>query len=146
MTLEFKGELGETLIEEVFGLKPKMYSILAGGKQKLSAKGVAEFAQLKLTHEFFKTIRQTGESFKTLNTRIGSTRHQLQTIKTSKLSLSSFGDKRSVLEDGMSSLPHGHYMISDVHVEQDILMNQNGYENEKMPTSPTWDELNVVDP
>ena len=147
VTLKFEDELGGTPIEEFVGLKPKMYSILAGGKQKLSAKGVTKFAQRKLPHELFKTILQTGDSFKTLNTRIGSTRHQLQTIKTNKLSLSSFDDKRYVLEDGISTLPHGHYMIRDVHVEQDILDEPEwGYEDEEMPTSPTWDELNGIDP
>ena len=138
VTLKFKDELGGTPIKEFVGLKPKMYSILAGGKQKLSAKGVTKFAQRKLTHELFKTILQTGDSFKTLNTRIGSTRHQLQAIKTNKLSLSSFDDKRYVLEDGISTLPHGHYMIRDVHVEQDILDEPEWeYEDEAMPTSPT---------
>ena len=44
VTLKFKDELGGTPIEEFVGLKPKMfYSILAGGKQKLSAKGVTRF-------------------------------------------------------------------------------------------------------
>ena len=35
--------------------------------------------------------------------------------------LSSYDDNRYVLEDGISTLSHGHYMIRDVHVEQDIL-------------------------
>ena len=101
--------------------------------------------QQNLTHELFKTILQTGESFKTLNTRIGSTRHQLKTIKTNKMSLSSLDDKRYVLEDGISTLPHDH--CRDVRVEQDILDEPEwGFENEEMPTSPTWDELNGIDP
>ena len=44
VTLKFKDELGGTPIEEFVGLKPKLFSILAGGKQKLSAKGVTRFA------------------------------------------------------------------------------------------------------
>ena len=79
--------------------------------------------------------------------RIGSQKHQLQTIKTNKVSLSSFDDKRYVLEDGISTLQLGHYMIRDVHVEQDIMNEPEwGYEHEKLPSSPTWDELNGNDP
>ena len=61
--------------------------------------------------------------------QIGSQKHQLQTIKTNKVSLSSFDDKRYVLEDGISTLPLGHYMIRDVHVKQDFMNEPEwGYE------------------
>ena len=110
-----------------------MCSILTGEKQKLSAKRVTKFAQQKLTHERFKTILQTDDFFKPLNTRTGSFRHQLQTIKTNKLSLSSFDDKRYVLEDGISPLPHGRYKIRDVHVGQIILVEPEwGYEDDEI--------------
>ena len=116
VTLKFKDELAGEPIEEFVGLKPKMYSILVGGKQKLSAKGVCKFAQKELTHILYKNVIKTGETYKTMNTRIGSSKHQLQTIKVNKVSLSSFDDKRFILEDGISTLPFGHYMIRDVHV------------------------------
>ena len=93
VTLKFKDELAGVPIKEFIGLKPKMYSILAGGKQKLSAKGVSRYAQQKLTHDMYKKVLETGESFKKVSTRIGSRKHQLQTIKTNKLSLSCFDDK-----------------------------------------------------
>ena len=71
----------------------------------------------------------------------------MQTIETNKLSLSSFDNNRYVLEDGISTLPHGHYTIRDVHVEQDILDEREwGYEDEEMPTSRICDELNVIYP
>ena len=54
---------------------------------------------------------------------------------------------RYVSEDGISTLPHGHYMIRDVHVEQEIVDEPEwGYEDEEMLTSPTWDEPNGIDP
>ena len=147
VTLKFKDELGGDPIEEFVGLKPKMYSIMVGGRQKLSAKGVCRFAQKELNHDLYKKVLKTGESYKTVNMRIGSQKHQLQTIKTNKVSLSSFDDKRYVLEDGISTLPLGHYMIRDVHVEQDIVDEPEwGYEEEEIPSSPTWDELNGNDP
>ena len=149
VTLKFKDELAGEPIEEFVGLKPKMYSILVGGRQKLSANGVCRFAQKDLNHDLYKNILQTGNSFKTINKRIGSEKHQLQTIKTNKVSLSSFDDKRFILEDGISILPHGHYMIRDVHVTQDIIDEPdwgNEEDEEEMPTSPKWDELIGNDP
>ena len=76
-----------------------------------------------------------------------SEKHQLQTIKTNKVSLSSF-DKLFILEDSISTLPHGHYKIRDVHIAQDIMNEQDWgkEEDEEMPTSPAWDELNGFDP
>ena len=75
------------------------------------------------------------------NMRIGSTKHQLQTIKINKFSLSSFDDKRFIPDDG-------HCMIRDVHVTQDII-DEPDWENDKveeMPTSPTYDQLNGKHP
>ena len=118
VTLKFKAELAGEPIEEFVGLKPKMYSILVGDPQKLSAKGVFRFVQKDPNHDLYKKILDTGNYFKIINTRIGSEKHQLQTIKTNKVSLSSFDDKRFILEDGISTLPHGHYKIRDVHVLQ----------------------------
>ena len=82
VTLKLKDELVGEPKKEFVGLKPKMYSILVGGRQKLSAKGVCRFAQKDLNHDFHKKIVRTGESYKTINIRIGSRMHQLQTIKT----------------------------------------------------------------
>ena len=79
--------------------------------------------------------------------RIGSSKHQLQIIKVNKVSLSSFDDKRLILEDGISTLPFGHSMIRDVHVTQDIFDEPDWrYEEDETTTSPTWDELNSNDP
>ena len=63
VTLKFKGELEGTPLDEIVGLKPKMYPIMAGGKQKASAKCITKFAQRKLTHELLKTTLRTNESF-----------------------------------------------------------------------------------
>ena len=78
----------------------------------------------------------------TINMRIWSQKHQLQTIKTKKVSLRSFDDKRFVL-DGISTLFHGNDMIRDVHVTEGIIDEPDwrSEEDEEMPTSPTWNEL-----
>ena len=142
VTLKFKDELAGESIEEFVGLKPKMYSILVGDRQKLSAKGLQVRPERPESWPLQNNL-DTGNYFKTINMRIGSETRQLQTIKTNKKSLSSFDDKRFILEVGISTLPHGHYKIRDVHVTQDIIDEPDWgeEENEEMPASATWDEL-----
>ena len=86
VTLKFKDELGGDPIEEFVVLKPKMYSIMIGGRQKLSAKGVCRFDQKELNHDLYKKVLRTGEAYKTVNMRIGSRMQQLPTIETNKVS------------------------------------------------------------
>ena len=145
VTLKFKDELAGVPIQEFIGLKPKMYSIMAGGIQKLSAKGVTRYAQRKMPHDVYKSVLESGQAVKTYNTRIGSKKHQLQTIRTNKVSLSGFDDKRFVLENGVDTLPHGHYLNRDIEVMNDIIDDPE-WGSDEMPASPTWDEMTGNDP
>ena len=67
VTLKFKDELGGKSIKEFIGLKPKLYSILCDEKQKMLAKAVTKFAQNKQTHDLYKQVFTTGQSFRTVN-------------------------------------------------------------------------------
>ena len=107
---------------------------------KNSAKGVTESAQRKLKHELYRQVLLTGQSFKTLPTRIGSVNRQLQTIRTNKVSLSCFEDKRYIKEDGITCLPLGHYAIRDKAILQDIL-DDDDWGEDSTPPSPTWSEF-----
>ena len=140
VTLKFKDECAGQPLQEFIGLKPKMYSILYGGKQKLSAKGVTKFAQKSLQHDMYRQVLDNRESFKTVNTRIGSKHHQLQTIRAQKVSLSCFDDKRYILEDGITCLPLGHYSIRDVGLFREIL-EDDAWGEELTQKSPTWSEF-----
>ena len=117
-----------------------MYSILSGGKEKPSTKGVTQSAHKKLKHELYCQVLLTGQSFKTLNTRIGSMNHQLQAIRTHKISLSCFDDKRYIKEDGITCSPLGRYEIRDKAISQDIL-NDDGWGDASTPPSLTWSEF-----
>ena len=59
VTLKFKDELAGEPIEEFVGLKQKMFSILVGDRQKLSAKCVCRFALKDLNHDLYKKILHT---------------------------------------------------------------------------------------
>ena len=122
VTLKFKDELGGVPIEEFVGLKPKMYSISAGGRQKLSAKGVCRYAQKALTHDVNKKsiadmpLYQIVEHENRINEAPNTNNPDQQGV--SQLLF--------LLEDDISTLLHGHYMIRDVHITQDITDDQSG--------------------
>ena len=141
VTLLFKDEMGGKIIEKFIGLKPKMYSIrFDDGKQKLSAKGVSRFAQTSLKHDVYKNVLCTTNLVKTNNIRIGSHSHQLETISSNKVSLSAYDDKRFIQDDGIKTLPFGHYLVRDIAAFREVLADPDWGEEEILP-SPTWDTL-----
>ena len=127
------------ILEEFVGIKPKTYSINYGYNQKLSAKGVSRFPQTNLKHDNYKTVLSTTNSIRTNNIRTGSTLHQLETISSRKISLSAFDDKRYILENGIETLPFGHYLVRDIVALREILADPDwGEEN---VASPDWETL-----
>jgi len=116
---KFKDEFNGTPIVEFVGLRPKMYSIVSENKGKMTAKGVKKsFVANNVRHEMFlealRSKRCTYATFK----RFQSVTHQVYTIEQSKVALSSFDDKRYVLDDGFTTLAYGHYKIPDGDDEQ----------------------------
>ena len=64
-----------------------------------------------LTHQRYRDTLTSGSLFKTENSRIASESHNLQTVTSTKISLSAFDDKRYILDDGQQALPYGHKII-----------------------------------
>ena len=65
----------------------------------------------KLFHEDYVRCRR-GEKIQSVTFRtIRSYRHQLYTIEQTKMSLNYYDDKRYILDDGIDTLPYGHYTI-----------------------------------
>ena len=114
-----------------------MYSILCGGKLKLLEKGVTCFAQGSLKQELYLEVLLTGDSFSTMNTRIGSKNHHLRTIFTKKLSRSALDHKMFVLEDDITCLSLAHQSIRDMAVFREIL-EEDGWGEDFSSSSPTW--------
>ena len=46
--------------------------------------------------------------------RIQSKDHKLQTVELKKFIFQPFDDKRYILDDGINSIPFGHYSIKDI--------------------------------
>ena len=79
--------------------------------KKLSAKGVPKADQKMLTHQRYRDTLISGSLNKTENSRIASESHNLQTVISTKTSLSAFDEKRYILDDGQQTLPYGHKII-----------------------------------
>ena len=108
---KFKDEMNGVPIEEFIGLRPKMYSVLASDKvEKRVAKGITRAAQRKLLrHETYKNALFNRKAEKIKMNRIQSILHRINTFSINKIGLSPADDKRFVLDDGITTLPYGHY-------------------------------------
>ena len=97
---------------EFVGLKPKMYSLLVGNKEKRVGKGIPKFVlQNTITHNdyliaLYNNVRNIEESV-----RISSKNHKLHTENIRKVTLNAFDVKRHILDDGVATLAYGHYQI-----------------------------------
>ena len=100
-----KDEFGGDVVIQFVGLKSKMYSVKKiDGKEYNTAKGVnvgTEFDKFKDVLFNKKIIRRKMK-------RIQSKKHKLGTYEIGKISLSCFGDKRYVLDDGIYTFSFFH--------------------------------------
>ena len=112
---KMKDECGGQPIEEFVGLRPKMYSLLYGGLEKKTAKGVKKAVVDKhLKHESYKRALFDHCSMRHSMNMIRSYNHQLFSVSICKTTLSPYDDKRFVLDSGIHTIAHGHYKIKPV--------------------------------
>ena len=127
----FKDECGGITINGFFGLRAKSYSIElkdafdqpkplvtiqkvmgVGEDRKLATAGLRRTTHKVLPHvKFLETLMEKVPSNVKQKT-IRSKNHELETIETERVGLSALDIKRYVLEDGITTLPYGHYSIS----------------------------------
>ena len=60
----------------------------------------------------YKNTLEKEETYLTDIHAMQSRRHNIETIKVNKISLTPYDDKRWVLDDGINTLAFGHYSIS----------------------------------
>ena len=100
-----KDEFGGVIVIEFVGLKSKMYSIKKiDGKESNTAKGVS----IATEFDKFKDVLFNEKIIRHKMKRIQSKKHKLGTYKIYKISLSCFGNKRYVLDDGIRTLANFH--------------------------------------
>ena len=108
---KFKDECPNNPPFEFVGLKPKMYSIDFGVTEKKVAKGVnRSVIRRKLKHQMYKDCLFHKKALYHTMINIRSDKHQLNTYKMNKISLSPFDDKRYFVSE-TSSYAYGHFKI-----------------------------------
>ena len=112
---KWSDETGGAPITEVVALKSKMYSFTTDSFSKQTAKGVTRGAVRKhLKHDAYQNVLKNCLLTKTKMNQIKAEKHQLYTLCINKTSLTAYDDKRYILDDGVYTLPHGHY-YNDTH-------------------------------
>ena len=109
--LTMTDELQGKVLSEVVCLRSKLYSIQFEGGVKQSAKGVQKSVKKTLNHELFKECLLNKGKVKRFMTQLRSKNHQIVVSRVHKVALSSYDDKRYLLNDGIHSLAYGHYKI-----------------------------------
>ena len=66
----------------------------------------------KIRHDNYKTCLFDKKQTKASMNQIRSNGHEIYSIKLNKIALSPYDDKRFILEDGVSTMAHGHYKIN----------------------------------
>jgi hypothetical protein len=108
---KFKDEVNGKIITEFVGLRSKMYSFIVNGEHKKRCKGINRSASKNMSHTMYKRCIDTVhvEKHTKMNT-IRSFNHKLQSVTLTKTSLSSYDDKRYLL-DSINSYAYGHKNI-----------------------------------
>lgn len=116
----FSDETDGEIMIEFCALRAKSYAYIIQGKEKIKAKGIRGHVvknQLNFKDHLRCLFGDTSLKVKTDNVSIRSFKHQLKTIKSSKLTYNNFDDKRVILEDKVHTLAYGHYRIKYVIIK-----------------------------
>ena len=108
---KMKDELAGTPVSEFVGLRSKMYSVKTRDGERKTAKGISRATiRKRLRHDMYRNCLLTGRTTSEVVRSIRSKNHQIYSIAQKKLALSSFDDKRFVLNDKCNTRAHGHYL------------------------------------
>ena len=108
-----KDEAGGKTIEELVGLRAKLYSYkMFEGKEEKKCKGIKKSViKNNISLEDYKqTLWSQKPQMRKMN-QIRSYNHEIFSETVNKIALSANDDKRIILEDKISTLSYGHYKI-----------------------------------
>jgi hypothetical protein len=121
---KFKDECNGVPISEFVALRAKMYAMKVdaaahariGDKEvKLElkkSKGTKKSVVKKeIKFNDYMNVLQTGKSISRSQVGFRTDKQQIYTVKCKKIALSAFDNKRYLMDDGITSLPYGHYAI-----------------------------------
>ena len=109
---KFKLETLQKPVEEMIGLRSKLYSMKLEKEEKKTCKGTKRnVKENKITHQDYVNTLFNGMNMNTKQRGIICKNHKLYSVEMTKTSLSAFNDKSYLLDDGISMLSYGHYKI-----------------------------------
>lgn len=119
---KMKDETNGVPISEFVGLRSKMYSFKCGDKEEKKAKGITR-AVLKndIRFETYKDILFSEKQNMVTMMSFRAHSHEIFCSKMNKTGLSSFDDKRYLL-NATESLAYGHYSLRDTQPCEDELI------------------------
>lgn len=108
---KFKDETNGDNIALFVGLRAKMYAMRYDNECEIKKlKGIKKAViQDELTVEDYITCLQSNVTTYSRNRSFRSYNHVIHSICMNKVTLDTKDDKRHIMEDGVSTLPHGHY-------------------------------------
>jgi hypothetical protein len=111
----FKIETGENIVTIFIGLRAKMYcyTIEHQDRTELKKREKGVPGHITNSHQLLiwkKVLDNETQTYATYN-MIKSEKLNVYTIEQTKVALSNFDDKRYILDDGYTTLAHGHYRI-----------------------------------
>lgn len=109
-----KDENNGKCMTEFVGLRSKMYSVRVDGRDAMKkAKGVKKYVlNKKITFKDYMDCIQNNAVISQTQNSIRSKAHSVYSITQQKIALSPFDDKRCILEDGINTLPWGHFSLN----------------------------------
>jgi len=117
---KFKDELNGQIMKKFVGLRPKMYAYKTFESNVVTkkAKGVKKNVVKKyICFEDYKNCLFTKEPIYKKQNLFRTCKHDIFTVEQNKRALSADDDKRYILDDGISTLPWGHYKIASAECE-----------------------------
>lgn len=119
----FKDESVGIPIVEFVGLRPKLYTYRTTNdeylvkKRKLTlkkAKGISKpVVKHNITFQEYKDCLLQSKKVRKNMVVFRSKKHCVETVNVNKLALSAGDDKRHICTDGISTVPYGHYSLSN---------------------------------
>jgi hypothetical protein len=109
---KMKDEANGKIITEFVGLRSKLYCFQKDSEDVKKAKGIKKVVAKKTLSivDYRNALFDGNKIYRSMNL-IKSEKHELYTQQVNKIALSSFDDKRYVLDDKINTLAHGHYSI-----------------------------------
>ena len=88
-----KDETGGVAIEEIVGLKPKMFSFVEDSSEYKKTKGVTRNVVATINHNEYKDVLLNKKYMRHSINRLQSKNHRIGTYEVNKISLSYFDEK-----------------------------------------------------